>query len=198
MRRRFILPPKNAPTKLQLEHQRRAELMTLFETSPVTKTATLSQCGQFRYMLSRIWCPDRPVLRWIMLNPSTADADRDDPTIRRCVSFAKQWEYGGIVVLNLFAFRATNPKLLKTVTDPVGPENDDTIRIESNNSTVVAAWGNGGVYLGRDRIVMNYLLANGRVNVFCLGTTATASPLHPLYVPDATKLKPYRGFRILP
>ena len=87
------------------------------------KHAVISQDNKYRYQLSRIWDNEKPTVLFIMLNPSTADADADDPTIRRVVNFAKSWGYGGVFVGNLYAFRSTDPKGLKHTEDPVGEEN---------------------------------------------------------------------------
>lgn len=89
------------------------------------RSASLSGCGTFRYDLGRVWDPGNPRrVLWVMLNPSTADADVDDPAIRRCVAFSKREGAGGLTVTNLFAFRASNPAALVDASDPVGPEND--------------------------------------------------------------------------
>src|SRR4051812_17109287 len=106
--------------------------------------ALLSDDGLYRYRLWRIWEELAPVMVWVMLNPSTADADVDDPSIRKCVGFAKANGCGGIIVVNLFAWRATDPKELRAVADPVGPENDAHIRWAVKApllATVVAGWG---------------------------------------------------------
>lgn len=87
------------------------------------KSAIISECGKYRYSLSRIWDENKANVLFIMLNPSTADGDVDDPTIRRCIGFAKSWGYGGIYVGNLFAYRATDPKELLKVENPIGFEN---------------------------------------------------------------------------
>ena len=110
------------------------------------KSALISECGNYRYSLSRIWDESLPKLLFIMLNPSTADADNDDPTIRRCIGFAKGWGYGGIVVGNLYAYRSTNPMKLifeaSIGTDIVGPDNDRYLQeMSAQCSEIVFAWG---------------------------------------------------------
>lgn len=90
------------------------------------KTAIISEDEKYRYQLSRCWDETKPRILFIMLNPSTADANIDDPTIRRVISFAKSWGYGGVYVGNLFAFRSTDPKGLKQIADPVGENNMST------------------------------------------------------------------------
>ncbi len=143
----------------------------------VSKNAVISECGTYRYMLKRKWGPGKPVL-FIMLNPSTADAFQDDPTIRRCMRFAASWGYGGILAGNLFAFRATNPKELQTASDPVGPENDDWLeRLADEAGIVVAAWGSHGSYAGRDKQVTAMFQ-----DLHCLALTSGGQPRHPLYL----------------
>jgi hypothetical protein len=124
-----------------------------------------------------------------MLNPSTADATSDDPTIRRCLGFARDWEYGGIVVHNLFGLRATNPAELKTHPDPVGRDNDRWLlgAAESRLATV-CAWGAHGHLHNRAGIVLGLLRDRG-VTPMCLGRTQAGQPRHPLYIPANTFLK---------
>jgi len=123
----------------------------------------------------------------IGLNPSTADASRNDPTIRRCIGFARDWGYGGVWVLNLFAFRATYPSDLKAAADPVGPRNDEWIRrVARQVERVVAVWGNDGRFMERSARVKSML--GGRLEVIRLN--AGGEPAHPLYLPKS--LKPVR------
>src|SRR3954468_18218250 len=106
--------------------------------------AILSDDGLYRYRLWRIWDDLAPVMVWVMLNPSTADADVDDPTIRKCIGFAKRHRHGGIILANLFAWRTTDPRELPRAADPVGPANDEHIRWACRApllATVVAGWG---------------------------------------------------------
>ena len=110
--------------------------------------AAFNEARTHRYLLARSWQPGLPVMTWIMLNPSTADAFADDPTIRRCVSFARREGCGGIVVTNLFALRATDPRELRLHSDPVGACNDQVIDAHACG-TVVVAWGAGGNLSGR-------------------------------------------------
>lgn len=116
-----------------------------------------------------------------MLNPSTADAEFDDATIRRCMSFAVSAGYGGIVVGNLFAWRATKPDDLKVSVDPVGPDNDAMLRsIIASGDSVVCAWGNQA-FAERDAIVLD-MIRNAKKIPYCLGHTKKGHPRHPLYV----------------
>lgn len=153
-------------------------------------SAIFSKCGTYRYTLTRRisqpirWV--RPAL-FIMLNPSTADEIKDDPTIRRCISFAKREGCTGLTVVNLFALRATNPKELLKHEDPIGPENDkiiqDMLRLH-RIGIVVAAWGAHPLAHERGKKVMK--MFDG--NILCLGTTKDGSPRHPLYVKSAQEL----------
>lgn len=145
--------------------------------------AGIGDDGQYRYWLRRtISMLDDRGLVFVMLNPSTADAREDDPTLRRCRVFASLWGFGRLGVVNLFAHRATDPKELRRVADPVGPLNDSVIRAHCERaSLVVAAWGIHGNLYGRDREVLG-LLADVGQPVRCLGLTRDGSPRHPLYV----------------
>lgn len=143
--------------------------------------AEISECGLYRYGLWRKWS-DGPQVLFVMLNPSTADANQDDPTIRRCISFAKSWEFGSLAVGNLFAYRSTDPGFLKTVADPVGPMNDYwLLRIRSESSLCVAAWGNHGNIGNRSRFARDLLTRNGQIHA--LRMTRQGEPEHPLYIP---------------
>lgn len=145
-------------------------------------SAQISEDGKYRYTLSRTWDNAKPILTWIMLNPSTADAEQDDPTIRRCINFSKAWGYGGIVVVNLFAFRATDPKKLpSSYEDAIGIENDGVISINTLARDIVCAWGSNGSLHGRAYKVTKHLIASGKT-LHCLGFTKDGSPKHPLYV----------------
>jgi hypothetical protein len=120
-----------------------------------------------------------------MLNPSIADAERDDPTIRRCLGFACAWGYGALTVVNLFALRATCPHTLRRAADPVGPDNDDHLRAALVSARgIVFAWGNHGGLHGRDRDICSLLPlhAKRKTNALCLGITGAGQPRHPLYV----------------
>lgn len=150
-----------------------------------------SPARTYRYLLTRIWDPSVKPVVFLMLNPSTADALEDDPTIRRCTSFAKREQSGGLVVVNLFGLRSTDPRALLHHHDPVGRHNDAFVRqATSRASTVIAAWGAAGVTGGRSQEVTDALTARG-VRLHCLGRTSTGQPRHPLYLPGAAVLEPY-------
>lgn len=159
----------------------------------IERDAAISDCGRYRWTLSRNWDPtmSSPWLGWIMLNPSTADATTDDPTIRKCMGFARRWGYGGISVTNLFALRATNPADMLAAADPVGP-NFDHILIDQFTvcPVVIAAWGLDGGHRGRDRQVYDMLHRHGR-RLMCLGLTKDGHPRHPLYVHSGMKPIPF-------
>lgn len=144
-------------------------------------------CGPFRYSLTRRWS-DEPTLCFVMLNPSTADAVQDDPTITRCSTRARNNGFGGIEVVNLFAYRATDPKELTRAADPVGPDNNAYItRAVQRADRVVLAWGRlAKKQAGRERDVLA-LLKNAEVKPHCLGDW----PRHPLYISYAQELIPY-------
>lgn len=149
--------------------------------------AHFSRCRSFRYALWREWDAERSKVLMIGLNPSTADATSNDPTIRRCIGFARDWGFGGVWVLNLFAYRATYPADLKAALDPVGPRNDEWIRrVARRVDRVVAVWGNDGAMLGRSTPVRRML--GHRLEVIRLN--ARGEPAHPLYLPKG--LKPIR------
>ncbi len=141
-------------------------------------TAMFSADRAYRYVLTRRW-GDGPVMTFIGLNPSTADADTDDPTVRRLVGFARREDCGSVCVVNLFALRATDPRALRASPDPVGPGNDAFLRERTQAAYVVAAWGAHGALDGRAAEV-RALLAD--VPLLCFARTASGEPRHPLYV----------------
>jgi hypothetical protein len=126
---------------------------------------------------------------FVGLNPSTADEIQDDPTARKCMRFAESWGYGGIILANLFAYRATHPKKLKVVSDPVGPDNDHwLIKLAKKAEIIVAAWGAYGGFMGRDSVVLDLL-----GEVYCLGLTKERRPRHPLYLRSDCRPVPFMG-----
>lgn len=149
--------------------------------------AIFSACRTFRYSLWRIWDDQRGYALFIGLNPSTADEKQDDPTIRRCIGFAKKWGCGGVYMVNLFAFRATNPKDMRLAEDPIGPDNNKYLSDHiKHNGPNVACWGTGGSFRDRGEKVIALL---GKGNLACFGLTAGGHPKHPLYLPKTTELK---------
>lgn len=147
----------------------------------------LSPCRTYRYSLWREWSGGEGYVMFIGLNPSTADETKDDPTIRRCVAFARDWGYSGLCMTNLFAYRATQPADMLRAEDPIGPANDFyLVTLAANASVVVAAWGNHGTHLRRDAAV--HKLING---MSCLATTKDGNPGHPLYLPKTLTPQPW-------
>ena len=152
------------------------------------KSADVSPCGRYRYRLERWWGTGDPAV-FVMLNPSTADASEDDPTIRRCVGFAESWGYSGLIVVNLFAWRATNPRDLPAdKAMAIGPHGDAAIRAAAHRSAlVVCAWGAGGALHGRGAEVLKALREHAQP--WTLRTTKAGHPSHPLYLP--ADLRPF-------
>lgn len=143
---------------------------------------------RYRYYLERRW-DAAPACCFVMLNPSTADELQDDPTVRRCLGFARAWSHGALAVVNLFALVSTDPRALQREPEPVGPENDRWIlRAVTQSSRVVLAWGAHGTLLGRGDQVREFL--RDHPDVYTLGTTASGQPRHPLYVRNAAQLVP--------
>lgn len=136
--------------------------------------------GQYRYSLTRVWDAARPTMTFVLLNPSTADATQLDPTLRRCVGFANREGFGRMLVLNLYAFRATDPRAMKAAPDPVGPDNDRVLA--SATGTVVAGWGTNA-HPDRVTDVLKLL-----PKLHALGVTMGGHPRHPLYVPASAPL----------
>ncbi|MEM0954386.1 MAG: DUF1643 domain-containing protein [Pseudomonadota bacterium] len=138
---------------------------------------------QYRYALWRIWDNQRPAVMFIGLNPSTADATRDDPTLVRCMGFASDWGYGGVYTTNLFAWRATEPAEMKRAAAPVGRDNDRVILATASKvDRVIAAWGNDGAWLGRSTALRALL-----PDLYYLRLNAGGEPAHPLYLPRGLK-----------
>lgn len=148
--------------------------------------AKLSDCRKYRYALWRTWDESKPYAMFIGLNPSTADETEDDPTIRRCITFANTWGYGGLCMANLFAYRATEPSEMMSAQNPVGPDNDIWLKnLARNAGVLVAAWGNNGTYLGRSKEVLMML-----PNLKCLKLNKSGEPAHPLYQPGTATPMP--------
>jgi len=154
--------------------------------------ALFDETAVYRYTLDRRWERGGSKAAFVMLNPSTADAFKDDPTITRCINFAKRFGHSSLVILNLFALRSTDPKKLKEVDDPVGPENDYYIEQAIRDSNqVICGWGVHGDLHGRD--LDAWKIIRRRIpNVFCLGRTKAGHPKHPLYLKSSTGLERFR------
>lgn len=151
------------------------------EPTYVSQGATFSPDRRYRYTLWRIWDAALPPVAFILLNPSAADETVLDPTLRRCLGFAQAWGAGGFWIGNVFAFRATDPSVMRQEADPVGPENDAALlEIAARCPTIVCGWGVHAVHRGRERDVLE-LLARARLTALRL--TKSGAPSHPLYLP---------------
>jgi hypothetical protein len=151
--------------------------------------AQFSSCRRWRYLLWRRWDASLPVANFLMLNPSTADEFKLDPSCNRARLFAERWGFGSVVITNLFGWRATDPRDMKAARDPVGRGNDRAIvRAAREADIVVCAWGNHGAHRGRSAEVRALLKGT---DLHALRVTAAGEPSHPLYLPAS--LKPVRA-----
>lgn len=155
----------------------------------VIRKASFSRCGQYRYQLTREWDGGSGKCVFIGLNPSTADAYVDDPTIRRCMDFACRWGYSHMTMINLFAFKTPHPALLKQAEDPEGSHNRRVLRRSCMSANlIVAAWGAHGTFANQANKLQGIW---NRYPVFCFGLTKSGQPLHPLYQRSDAKLIEY-------
>lgn len=153
----------------------------------VSAGAQYDETRQYRYRLWRNFVaePRDPCL-WIMLNPSTATEYVDDPTVRKCQEFSRRWGHDSCRVVNIFAWRSTNPAILPLLDDPVGPDNDAVIVDEvAQASRIVCAWGNWGWVRDRGRAVRRLIRP---YQTYAFNTTKSGEPIHPLYQPYAAPL----------
>lgn len=149
--------------------------------------ANFSRCRTYRYALWRRWADGDDFVLIVGLNPSTADHRQDDPTIRRCMGFARDWGYSGLCVANLFAFRATYPQDLKAAADPVGPANNRWLRrLLGEADIAIAAWGNDGQFMARSTAVRTM---SDRWQLLRLNHSG--EPAHPLYLPATLTPQPW-------
>ena len=154
------------------------------------KRATFSEDGEYRYSLSRIWNQSKLGVQFVLLNPSTADDKNDDPTVRRCINFAKQWGYGSLEVRNIFSLRCTKPRNLYRAVRPIGENRvEDIIASQSvvYFAKIVFGWGSHGKLLRRGRWVMDVLRDKG-LPIYCFGFTKNGQPKHPLYLKKSEPL----------
>ena len=150
----------------------------------MSKGALFSSCRTWRYTLWRVWDKSKPICMFVGLNPSTADETNNDPTVTRCINYAKLWGFGALCMMNIFSFRATDPKDLKKAADPIGPDNLRWLRdIGGRAGMIVAAWGAHGKHLNQGIQILNMF---GGLKLFCLGKTKDGSPRHPLYMKSDT------------
>lgn len=144
--------------------------------------AIYSDCEKYRYSLTRVWDEAAPRVVFIMLNPSTATEIQNDPTVERCERRARALGYGAFCVCNIFAYRATDPKVMRAQPDPVGPENDTAI-IEAAKwaNDIVCAWGTHGAHMDRGKAV-EHIMRNQPKPLTHLGLSIAGHPKHPLYI----------------
>ena len=153
--------------------------------------AIYSDCETYRYGLTRIWQEDGRKALFVMLNPSTATEVQNDPTVERCERRARALGFGAFAVANIFAYRATDPALLRAQADPVGTQNDASIAdAVAWADQIICAWGSHGAYLGRGATVTGLLRATQRP-LFHLGLTQAGHPKHPLYVGYSVQPQPW-------
>ena len=145
-------------------------------------TAVYSDCERYRYLLTRVWDPAGRKALFVMLNPSTATEVQNNPTVERCERRARALGFGAFRVTNIFAFRATDPRVMRAESDPVGPGNDAAIAESAPwADQVICAWGTHGEHLGRGPEVERLLRATGRP-LYHLGLSKAGHPKHPLYI----------------
>lgn len=154
--------------------------ITFDALDPERSQALFDLSQRYRYWLTRMWDPDLPAVNFIMLNPSTADQYQLDPTVTRCLHYARRWGFGTLIVTNIFAYRSTDPKALYTLDDPVGPENDAYLGQAAEQASLrVVAWGTHGALKDRHAAVLALLAA---YPLTALGITQEGFPKHPLYL----------------
>lgn len=154
------------------------------------RSVEFSPCGEYRYSLTRIWNSEgSKVLPVVGLNPSIADAKIDDPTIKRCIRFAQDGGWDGIIMLNLFALVSTNPQALNSHPDPIGPYNDKYLhKVLGQHPIAWVCWGNTARPKGREAVVLSMIR-----EPICLGVTKGGNPRHPLYLPYSIQFQNYHG-----
>lgn len=157
----------------------------------ILRKASLSEDQVYRHLLVRRWNDDGIPCTFIMLNPSTADAHKDDATVRKCMGFARRWGFGALFVVNLFDFRATSPTDLKKAKTPISRENNRTLLNNCKltaglGGKVIAAWGNHGRYMDQNQLVIRRL-NDFAIPLYALQVTKENNPMHPLYIPYDTQ-----------
>jgi len=161
--------------------------------TPEVQNAVISDDEKYRYVLVRQWDTSRPLVVFLMLNPSTADGSQDDATTRSCRAIAQNSGFGGMLFVNLYAYRAKNPSTLYMVQDPIGPDNDKSLRwVCARAEKIIVAWGNRGPSVVANQIlhVMNVLSSYWDV-MYSLGTTNQGQPTHPRFIAPDVELIPF-------
>lgn len=156
--------------------------------------AEFSPCGRYRYWVSEVWDAGKPAVMWVLMNPSVACVDHSDPTLRRTGTYARDWGYGGQVVTNVHAYRATDKNRLLDVDDPVGPENDRwLVEVAAGAGRVVLAFGKPPRPLQPRGMDVIRMLAAGSA-LYCLRLLKDGvTPEHPLYLPRSLRPRRYPG-----
>ena len=140
--------------------------------------ADFSKCRKYRYTLWRFWDRSLPKVMFLGLNPSTADEIKNDPTVTRCINYAKLWGFGGMYMMNIFAFRTTYPVELKKANDPIGKNNNSWImKISKDVDKCIGAWGNDGNFMSRHETICKII-----PELYCLKINQSGQPSHPLYL----------------
>lgn len=161
-------------------------MMRTYEADGVISYAKFSDEDDpiYRYLLARFWVNSERYLNYILLNPSTATEQQDDPTVARCKTRAALLGYDGFIVTNLFALRSTNPKNLKKVRDPIGPENNQTlVGVADDADMIICGWGQHGKLHGRSEEALAELKARYPRKLYALKISDDGTPWHPLYLP---------------
>ena len=165
--------------------------LTFDALDPTRSQAIFDETQRYRYWLARIWDTERPIVNFIMLNPSTADQFQLDPTVTRCVHYAHRWGFGTLIVTNIFAYRSTDPKALYPLDDPVGKENDAYLLKAAGQADLrVAAWGTHGALKHRHEAILTLL---EDYPLTALGVTQARFPKHPLYLRADALRVPFPG-----
>lgn len=166
--------------------------MPPISTLPIRRTASFDRTSRYRYTLGRHWNDALPRLAMCLLNPSTADHRQDDPTIRRCINFACDWGFGSLEIINIFAYRSTDPANLYQLTDPIGPRNNAAIsRAIARANAIVLAWGTHGQHLNRGKYIEQHITTQANhhnIPVSIFARTKRGQPKHPLYLAASSKL----------
>lgn len=153
------------------------------------RDAVISPCGTYRYLLRRTWDAKQPRALFVMLNPSTADAEIDDATIRSCIRLSRGLGFGSFEVVNIFAFRATDPEDMAKADDPIGPDNERIVIGAINRcDTVICAWGAHPMAARKSTFLLGHIRSR-RPAAYCLGKTKAGAPKHPLYIKSGTPLE---------
>jgi hypothetical protein len=159
-------------------------------TEKMDMSARFDRSGRYRFSLHRFWSSGLDTATMVMLNPSTADHLRNDPTINRCIQLSRAWGFGGVNIVNLFAYRTSSPAHLRIISSPIGKSNDSHIVEQCDKaSAVIVAWGNHGRFLERDKEVLELLSS---FDLWCIGQTKSGQPKHPLYAPGDVKLQRFQ------